>query len=505
MSTANLLFKSSAARTIFTIINTVIGFFMFPFVVGKLGDKWYGVLAIVGSLVGYYYLVDLGLSTAVQRFFAAHIARKEIREANEVINTSLFIYCLMSGAICVLTLGIILLMGHFVRDPVELHVARIVVLFMGCNLAIEFPYKALSGIVVAYLRYDLLEVSRFGVGLLNTGLSILVLKAGYGIIALVVIAFTTSQISNIFYYGWARYLFKELRFGRQYLKRNRVRELFSYSMWSFMVQMGDNLRLNLDSAIIGWSIRASMVTHYSVGKGLAGYFSTLVARATNILTPVFTKYHAEGNYEEIRSKLLFMSRINAIVSIFGGGWIILVGRSFIARWMGTNYLDAYPVLIAIVVAATAEIIQYPGNNVLYAISKHRFLAWVTLVEGIVNASLCLILVRYLGIVGVALGIAIPLVVSRVIVLPNYVCRNIGLPIGSYYKNLAKTAGYTVGYLALFYVFTRSLLAIPEYKYIFILSVSVVPLYALSILFVLFSRTERSMLWSMFGLKLGARA
>ena len=384
-----------------------------------------------------------------------------------------------------------------------LQAARLVILIMGFNLAVEFPFNAFAGIVSAYVRYDLLELSHLLTLVLSTGLTVLFLKAGYGIITLAIIGFVCAQISNVIYYGLSRYLFKGMQLGRQYFKRERIRELFGYSVWTFVIQLGDQLRLKLQSLVIAWMMTVSAVTHYSIGAGLAGYFLGLLFRATNILTPVFTRYHAQDNYDEMRSKLLFMTKINTIFSVFGGGWIILVGRPFILRWMGSNYLDAYPVLVALMIAMIFEAIHNPSNNVLYAISKHRYLAWVNIVEGVANLGLSLLLVRRWGILGVALGTTIPLMVSRLFVLPAYVCRSIGLSLAKYYLNIAATSAYTVSYLALFAVIAKRVLVVPEYKSLFLLSVSVLPLYAMIVLFVLFNKSERALLWSMVGMRRGS--
>jgi O-antigen/teichoic acid export membrane protein len=496
MSTANLLFKSSVARTALTVVSTIVGFFMVPFVVGKLGDKWYGIWTILGSFMGYYYLVDFGLATAVTRFVTQHIARKEDRGANEIINTSLVIYSVMALVICAITAGVALLARTFISDAVELHVVKLVILVMGFNLAAEFPFKAFSGIIGAYVRYDLLTYSHFGTLLLSTGLTVIFLKAGYGIITLSLIGFVCSQISNVLYYGVARHLFSEMRFGGQYFKPERIRELFGYSVWSFVIQLGDQLRFRIDSLVIAWMMTASDVTHYYIGASLATYYLALIFRATNILTPVFTKYYAENKFDEIRAKMMFLTKISTILSVFGGGLIILVGKAFISRWMGNKYLDAYPVLVALMIAMIAEAIHNPSNNVLYAISRHRYLALVNIVEGVVNFGLSLLLVRYWGILGVALGTTIPLVVSRVFILPSYTCRSIELPIKKYYTNIMVTMAFTVGYLVLFYAVSRNLLAVAQYRSIVLLTVSALPLYALSILFISFNRSERVLLRSM---------
>ncbi len=48
-------------------VNIVVGLLLLPFVVAKLGQTGYGVWMLVGSIIGYYGLLDLGVSSAVSR------------------------------------------------------------------------------------------------------------------------------------------------------------------------------------------------------------------------------------------------------------------------------------------------------------------------------------------------------------------------------------------------------------------------------------------------------
>jgi O-antigen/teichoic acid export membrane protein len=496
MSTARNLFKSSLARTSFTVVSIVISFFMFPFLVHMLGDKWYGLWTIATSITGYYYLVDFGLATAVTRYVTQYISKGEDDNANQIINTSLVIYSALGFVIILFSFGICLLAHYFTADYGELKLLRLVILITGLNLALEFPFKAFAGIIGSYVRYDLLTYCHFAVMLVSTGLTVFFISSGYGVMALAVIGLVGTQVSNMLFYLISRHLFSGMQIGYRHVRKERVRKLFSYSIWSFIIQISDQIRFRISSIVIGIALSAQFVTHYFIGARLAELFVSLVFRATNILMPVFTRYHAEGNYSEIRTKLLFFTKINAIAAVFGGGLIIMLGKPFITRWMGENYLDAYPVLVMLIIGIIFEIIINPSNNVLYAIAQHRSLALVSIVESLTNLGLSLLLIRHYGIAGVAVGTAVPLIVSRLFVLPAIVCRCIALPIKKYYWNLGGTVLFTLCYLALFYVAANKALIKADYMSLFLSAVCAVPFYSISILFISFNSDERLLLKSL---------
>ncbi|MEJ2034007.1 MAG: oligosaccharide flippase family protein, partial [Deltaproteobacteria bacterium] len=476
-------------------IRMAVAFFMMPFIVGKLGDDWYGIWVLVGSIGGYFYLADFGLASAVSRYVAYHLAREEKEETNTVINTSLGIYCLMGLAIVALTVLLALVAGYFVADIGKLKIVRMVLLITGIQMALQFPFKAFVGIIQAKIRYDLLTASRLVTLALGASAIWFFLSRGYGVVALAWIGFATSQLSSILYFLIVRYLYQDLMVGFSFFSRGKVRELFGYSLWSFVIQIANQLRFKIDSVVLAALISMVHVTHYFIGARLVEYFTDLLYRATNMINPIFTMYHARKEREELRKKLLFMNRINLILAMFGSGLIILLGDSFIKLWMGEKYSDAYPVLVVLVSANAINFLMNPSITVLYAMARHSYLAKVSLGEGLANLFLSILLIRKFGILGCAFGTAIPLVVTRLIFIPVYVGRAVEVSVLKFYTNMAPTALFTIGYILLYAQISSRIQGTSSYAALVLLVAAACPLYLLVIYFLSFNREERGILLS----------
>jgi O-antigen/teichoic acid export membrane protein len=176
--------------------------------------------------------------------------------------------------------------------------------------------------------------------------------------------------------------------------------------------------------------------------------------------------------------------------VFGGGVIVIVGKALILRWMGSSYVDAYPVLVILTIAIMAELIQKPSNNVLFAIAKHRFYGITNIVEGILNLALSVLLIREFGIIGVAFGTMIPLLIFKLIVLPVYTCRCIALSPKDYYRNVLPAVICTAGYLGMYYLLVSRYLLTPDYFRIMLAVIIPVPIYVVFSFFILFNNPER---------------
>lgn len=496
MDTARNLIRSSVARTVMALVSAAIAFFMMPFLVGHLGDHWYGVWVLVGSLAGNYYLLDFGLSAGVTRFVTDRLARGDREGANVVINTALCLYSAVAVIIALITCAASALAHLFVTPDGGLPAIRTVILVVGLQYAAEFPFKAFAGVIGSHLRYDLLMYSRFASLLLTTVLTVVFVQRGGGIVALATIGFLGSQVSNAIYFRIVRWLFPDLRVGLRFASTGVGRELLHYSSWAFAIDVANRLRFRMDSVVIGGMISAAAVTQYAVGQRIVETFSDFVYRATNITTPLFTQHWSRGDYSEIRRQLLLLTRINAIVGLFGGGIIVVVGRSFILRWMGDGFAVSYPVLCVLMASMVVQIIGLYGHNVLYAMAKLPRLGVINVVEGILNLVLSMVLAHFMGIVGVALGTALPLLFFRLIVVPLYVVRLVGLSLRQYYATLGPTCLVTLVYLVACALLARPLLALPSYLSVLVVVGIATPLYAAFIPFVAFQRDERHYLWSL---------
>jgi O-antigen/teichoic acid export membrane protein len=411
------------------------------------------------------------------------------------------IYSVLAVVVFVVMCVVSAFAGHFVADQKDLHIIRATIILIGLQYAAEFPFKAFAGIVSSYVRYDLLMLSRLLNVLLSTGLMVYFVRRGYGILSMAIIVVTVDQLSNFLYYRIAKHLFRDLKVSREYVTRGLVKELFTYSSWSFVTQLANQLRFRTDAFVIGAMIGASAVTYYAVGLRLVEYLVDFVNRATNMLTPVFTRYFVEGNLVELRNKYLFVTRINAVLGVFGGGMLVILGEAFIVRWMGPTFAQSYPVLVVLTAAMVAELIGIHSDNILYAISKHKYLAIVNVIEAVLNLALSITFASLWGIVGVAIGTALPLLFFRLLVIPRVVGKFIELPLSRYYLGLFPVVAYTIAYLGVFALITRPFLAVPSYTSIVLVGLASVPVYLLTIPYVGFSADERALLQQAIPLRL----
>jgi O-antigen/teichoic acid export membrane protein len=95
--------------------------------------------------------------------------------------------------------------------------------------------------------------------------------------------------------------------------------------------------------------------------------------------------------------------------------------------MGPGFEAGVVPLYALAVAGVVLVGQGPLGNILLGTGHHRMVAYVSLGEAIVNLVLSVLLVRRFGMLGVAVGTAVPVVLANLFILLPAACRQFDIP------------------------------------------------------------------------------
>jgi O-antigen/teichoic acid export membrane protein len=415
------------------MLAALIGFFMMPFLISNLGDHDYGIWLVATSLVGTYYLLDFGLAATVMRYAALSVGSGDVQHLSRVVTTALAIYALLATAVLLVTLVLGYLAPQWNVAANDASDFRHVILITGLSMALGFPFKAFAGILQARLRYDLLSSISLFKMIFSTACTIFLVLQGYGIVALAYIGLIAGLLSDLAFLAYARREAPGLEVRRSLFDLSLLRQLGSFSIWSFLIQLAGQLRFRIDALVIGSMRGATDVTQYTVGARLSEIPDGVLYQATNIVQPLLTGHFAEGKQQRMLETLSLYTRINAAFGVYVTGMLLILGEAFISRWMGAGYSNSIFVLYALTLTRCLGFILNPLDNSLYAIGKIQFLAAVNILDAAVNVALSIWLGGMYGIIGVALGTLIPMTATRLLFVMPYACRQLGWPLTAYLR------------------------------------------------------------------------
>jgi O-antigen/teichoic acid export membrane protein len=431
MGKAAMLVRGSVFRT--TELAVVVGsaFFVTPALVRALGDRVFGFWTLVTAFIGYYGLLDLGLTQAAARYLAQALGQGDREELERTAGTAFALFTGIAAAVMALTLVSCWATPLWIRDPAEAAILRRLLLVLGAAAAIGFPAKVYSGLLTADIRYDIIAGISIARSALNGAAIYAAAVSGRGVLTVAAITFAASVLQVAVTYWAFRRCFPGLTVRPRRAERGRARQMLAHGWNTMVCQLGDIMRFRLGTAIVGTYLGAALVTPFSVGARIVEAFVQLVLGVVGMMLPIFSQFEGRGDYGSIRSALLQATKLGTILSTFVGLSVVFYGRAFVERWMGPGFGPAYGVAAILAAGFMLDLPQSPGVQLLYGLSKHRPYALLNVVEGAANVLLSIALVRRFGLYGVALGTAIEFAVFKLLIQPAYVCRPIGLPVRVY--------------------------------------------------------------------------
>lgn len=383
------------------------GFIVAPVLVHRMGAEGYGLWIVVGSLSGYFSLIDFGLRSSVGRQLAYERANENPAGSSEILSTALVILSCIALLALALTLVGVAAFGSLFHPRADLvDDARLALLLVGINLAISFPLQAFDGNLWAAQRFDILNFVDIPTTILRVALTFAFVHDSKDIVALATITLVTTIGS-----GAAKAIlgFRHdplLRVRLRYVKRASARSLVGYGWWSFVLTASRMTKTQLAPILIGSLVGVSFVTPFSIARRLQDYAYRVLWTATGVLTPVATRFFARSQTGQQQELFIQGGKYSTAAAIYFVTYFVCLGGSFIHLWMGPAFTYVATLLIVLTIGEFLQMTQSVTTSIVLATGRHKPLAWLTLGETIISVMLMIPAAR-LGLVAICLSQAVP--------------------------------------------------------------------------------------------------
>lgn len=468
--TSKMLLNNGIARSALLVSNILIAFFLMPFMVHNLGPKAYGYWSLLGSIIGYLAFLDLGLSSAVSRFASKSLGEKKYEEINFIANTSFWIFMLL-GTIS-LVLAIIIGVGgyYYIKDKIDAFQFMLSMIILGLVPFMDFPMRSINGIMQSILRDDICAISRFVNLAIRTILIFILLKKYCDIVTLSIIMVIASFVAYSLQFWLFKKQFTYIKINLKYFQKTKFISFFKYALSSLVAQLSTLFRFRISTVIISAFLNVASVTFYTIPTQLIEYFMQLVSGTLSSLTPLFSRYEGENDFDSIKNKLILTTKISSILSFSIFSIMILVGKQFIYLWMGDDFTFTYIYVVILGFAVTLSLSQNPSVSLMYGISKHKYFAVQSLIEGVANVIMSIVFIKLYGLIGVVIGTAIPMLITKIIFQPAYISKTINIRLIDYCFPIVKVMVFSIVLIIPFYYLANRYFFLGNYWRIILFSI-----------------------------------
>lgn len=410
------------------LVGILVGLFLMPYVLTTVGDSQYGLWLFICSFAGYTGLLNLGFGETVSRFVAHHHAKNETTQINQVVSVIGAVYLGMSILLVSLA-GILAWFAPLLYDwgTTSITEIRWVFVLLGVNVAIGMLGSVFGGVIVGLQRIDLERGFRTLSGLARLGMTVLLLQKEHALITLAVIFLLTTLIENIGYLAVVFRQMPELRIHWQYLSRGTLKECFSFSVFALLENIASRLIDATDTIVIGLMLGTRYIIPYFVAHRMMTFIVQPLQMIGMIVMPRGAELEANEHTDRLRvlvQKGLGLSFL-LTAGFFIGAWFF--GELVLETWVGRSYGESHLILLILLGAQVVATPLHVLRGALFGMGRVKVPAILYFIEAIANLLLTLLLLKPFGIVGVAMGTAIPIVVVELCFLLPYALSVLHFP------------------------------------------------------------------------------
>ncbi len=385
----------------------------------------YGFWGLLWSVFGYSLLLDFGFGTSIQKYTSEVSVTNNWSKYNKLVSTVFFNYCVLAVLIIAATVVLSNYVGQIFKfEPgSDIRRYRAIFLMFGIGTAFVFPTgffaEILRGIQLIRLRNRI----SIGFAILNFLGLVVAIKMGYSLMVMTVVSVFTHLASNLV---MAFFCFRKMENFSIKLSDYRfglMKEVMSFSLFAYLIMFSNIIIFQTDQIVISVFASVELVAFYQIASRLAGTFMRFSTQFNDNLGPVASVFHTSGRTDELASMQLYTSRIIGMLATLMLVPLIAYIGPLLKVWLELTE-PASRMCAVILLLSTYFLVFFRSGSVqiLLMCGREKELTIVAVIECVANLVVSIILVKKLGIVGVALGTLIPNIVLGCVYNIPVACR-----------------------------------------------------------------------------------
>jgi O-antigen/teichoic acid export membrane protein len=392
---------------------TIVGFAATPIILQFISKPLYGFWIVTISILGYMGLLDLSIGASLTHL-VARLSKTDTKALDQIASTAFFSFLGIGLLVLVLGFGISSYVPlWFDIPPNDWTVVILMFRISVVGLALSLPLSIFSGIITAGQRMAVATTIGRSTALVGIGLSLILLYQGVGLIALAL-----SQLFTLLTGGLVSYLFCKFRYysglkiSTRYIKKAIVRRLWTFGGYFQLGRIANTVALSTDAILIAAILGAAIVPVYTFTSKLAVLVSiTLASKLPGALFPALSQMYAREEMGKVRSIFIMLAGYSTRMAAVFGVFILIGNKNFVTLWVGSDFFGGNILNIMFVSWVFLDSIYRGTGVVIQASGDLRKWSIISIVEALLNLCISIVLVRSLGLIGVALGTTISRAVS----------------------------------------------------------------------------------------------
>jgi O-antigen/teichoic acid export membrane protein len=385
-----------------------------PMLIRAFGLNDFGLYLLASSVGAYAGLVDFGVGTSLVKNVAERAAKNDSQGIGKYVSTSLLFYIVVGVLVALIIGGLACVSGSLFKVSADgARLLRNLLLVVAFTSVWTWPAST-GGLVLAGLqRHTLFAATSIFAAVANVGVILAVLSLHEGPVALLAGQSVVGLIAAAVNIGLARRVVGSVPIHPRHADMAVFRDIVSFSWVIFVLQVcAVILYQQTDRVVLGVFLGAAAVTMYEAAGKMQGLVTQLTQFATSAVMPFAAQLDAEDRTSSLQTLFFRGTKyVMALVLPVVVG-LILLASPIITHWLGPSFAPqalTARILLSYQLLGVSVVI---GESILISRGHARrrlFNSIFVLTLG--NLVLSIVLVQRIGILGVAIGTAIPWIVD----------------------------------------------------------------------------------------------
>ena len=433
------IIKNLLSNYVLTGTGMVLGFFLLPFLIRKLGQEGFGVTVVAEALILFFFIFVSAVRISVSRYVTLSLSQKKMEDCLLYLSTGKRILNIFIRWVFVLGVIVAVFFPVFFRVPNGLQQqSQMMFLLIVVAFVLSIPNVVYWAILYGYQKFDLINLSNAG-GTILRAMAIFslysFLSGGWASLGTYgVVYFLTTMGQNYIVYRWAMSIMPSA--GKIGLKYDpfKAAEIFSYTRYTAMGSISGTLYNSVMPVIINIFCGPMANTVFAVASRIPSVFKTIFLEPAWSLIPTCTHFVAINEREKIE-KLFFLYSKGVLVVFWPIMFSVAISSRMILHWwVGDGFGPAIVVMIILVASALLSSYGYLCSVVTSAYGEIKIPTIVGIISSVASVGLGVFLAFFfkMGLPGMAIGALLVTLLGSFLFNPIYTCHILKADVKKYY-------------------------------------------------------------------------
>jgi len=370
-----------------------------PMALHFLSKERFGLWALMGTLIGYLNLVDLGMSGSIARLIIDHKDDRDGGHYGSLIKTGWLV--LLTQGLIVFATGLVFAnsFARLMAIPENLRLEFVWLMNLQCGIvALGYAVRIFGHLLTAHQRMDLVNYAGTLAPVVNFAALWIFFCLGFGVSSLVW-ATLCSTLANaaVQWIACEKWGFFPRRGCWGTSSWPRFKEIFNYGRDLFLVSVGTQVILSSQTMIITRLLGLENATVWNVGTRTFNLLGQAIWRVVSSPLSAFSEMMVQGEGGRLRERYRSLVVLVASLSMFAGIGFALCNSVFITVW--TSGRIAWPPCNDVLLGIWLVIlyVQSCHSNFIMVTKQIGFLRYIFFIEGTVYVVLAVLTVSLGGL------------------------------------------------------------------------------------------------------------